>query len=131
LTPERQTALNELGALDAKLAPHREALKREESLRKQVRTWCEADKVPAGQSKAYDSGRYVATLGPRATERRIGCLAAVYKTLGKARFVRACSMTLKALEAEVPETAAQFIVSEASGSRTLIIAATAAALGKK
>ena len=99
----RSSVVDEIGALSAKLAPFAADVKRLEQLRKAARGWPEADKSKPEAAVAYSGKKFVLTLGPRENERKIRSLAAVFKEVGKTKFVAACSLTLKALTELVGE----------------------------
>lgn len=123
---ERLKLIDELGAIQDRLAPYEADFKRREALKRTVRSWPEDDKKSGGVSVAYASKRYVVTLGAAENQRRIRSLADVFKAVGKTKFIGACSLTLKALGELLGDVkAADHVIEERTGPRPLTIAKAA------
>lgn len=118
--PTREEIIDELGRLDAEIAADGIATKltRIKTLRETVRAWSETE--PAEKPLLYEGKAYSVTLTPRENQRSIRSLQAVYKALGIAKFIVACSLTLKALEEAVgKENIGKYVTEERTGSRTV------------
>ncbi len=131
-TPDPRVAtVDELVTLNETLAPHEEAIKRRETLKKAVRTWPEEDKTPAASAVSYaGTGGNLVVLGPRENQRkwRPGAIGAIFKLLGMEKFLGTCSVTLKAAEEALgPVKVAQLVTEDLTGSRDITVVKTAAA----
>jgi hypothetical protein len=121
--PARAKIVDQIGALEAALAPFAGDVEKLSQLRTMARTWPELDKAPAVAPVAYAGKRYVLTLGPRENQRKIRNLADVFQVAGRIRFVEACSLTLTALAELVGEASVSLYVEESrSGWRPITIA---------
>jgi hypothetical protein len=115
--------VDQIGALEAKLAPFAADAEKLKKLREAARTWPEADKTPAVAPVAYAGKRYVLTFGPRELQRKIRSVAEVFKAVGQIRFVEACSLTLRALAGLVGEASVgSYVVETRTGWRGITIA---------
>ncbi len=107
---------DELGALEKEMLPHAPKLARIDQLRKSLREACT---VGAGMPWTVYGERFFATLGPKASERKIN-FPALIRRIGAGRFSRFATCTLKLLEAHVDvATVAAVITVEATGARPL------------
>jgi hypothetical protein len=121
-SPERTKTVDQIGALEAKLAPYAGDIATLKRLREAAREWPAADKIAPESTACYSGKRYVLTLGMRENERKIRNLADVFALVGKVRFVAACSLTLKALGELVGQDADKFVSFARTGYRTITVA---------
>lgn len=122
----RKTLIDEYGRLEAAVAPHKATIRRLEELGKAIRAWY-ADADPE-QGVTLDGAAYAITLGPCGFQTSITSLAEVYLRLGHAKFLAACSMTIKQLESKLPASEVLALTKrERTGSRQIVTAAKAAA----
>lgn len=119
---ERLKLLDELGELEERLAPLDADAKRRKLLREAARKWPAEDKVAPERAFSYKSEKFVLTLGLQENETRIVSMEAVFKALKKARFLAACSFTLKALKDLLPDTWHGFVTTARTGTREFTIA---------
>lgn len=109
--------VDELGALEKRLAPFKADLARIEELRKAVRAHFDASPALAQFQPSGD--KFFATVGPRGNERTINP-AKLIKAIGLKVYATLASVTLKALEAGVSaEIAAGVVSTAATGARSL------------
>lgn len=69
---------------------------------------------------------YVLQVGPRSEETKIVSMRKVYKALGVIRFLKLCSITLKAVKENLPALYESLVVTEATGPRRIKAVAKAA-----
>ena len=107
--------VDELGALEAEMAPHAPKLARIEALRKSLR----AKYDDADPDKAFTAHgeTFYSILGPRNLERKIADITKVYRALGRAVFLQRCSFSLRHLE-ELG-VGLEYVVARRTGPRTL------------
>lgn len=115
--------MDNLGALEAQLAPQLAALKpameRVKALKEAI-----AAATPAG-TQAIQGSRYGASVSEAGLVREIVSLPKLFKAIGERQFVGACSFPLKQLDALVAAGAVsgaqvkQILRAEHSGSRTV------------
>jgi hypothetical protein len=115
----RESIVDEYGALVEELAPFKGKQSRVEELAKVIRSWfADAD---AELGAVATGTKYEAVLGAKQLTTLIGINAA-FALLGKAKFLQAASLTMKALEAHLQPSALSSIISKArTGSRTLLV----------
>lgn len=92
--------VDELGPLDEQYEQAKSWIERREALRKRLREYCAEN--PAGTTIVLAGEKYVAAVGECANETVIK-LSAVYKLLGKAKFLKHCGFTVKALKSLTTE----------------------------
>lgn len=119
IAEQRRKAVDEYGKLTAKLAPYRADLARLTDLAKAIRAWAEDSSPQANLS--FAGNKFVCSLGPCGLESKITNMGDVYKTLGHEKFLKSCSMTLKALEAAGGDMAVLTVKTQ-TGTRTLTVA---------
>lgn len=110
--------VDEYGRLDAEVSPYKAKIRRLEEIGKSVRAFY-TDLDPE-QTASLTGSEYGVALGPRGYETKILSMADVYRTLGPSKFLKACSMTIKSLEASV--AAAELVAltkRERTGSRPI------------
>lgn len=109
--------IDELGSLEAELAPIRVKLRRVETLRELIRRHFE--KKPAAKSFEARGKRYFATLGACAWQSEVD-YKAVQKALGLAGYAAIAKPTLKALEETLaPDVLARVVAYDYRGARPL------------
>lgn len=112
-----QQHVDELGALEAELAPVRVKLRRVETLRELIRRHFE--KKPAAKSFEARGVKYFATVGAQAWQSEID-YAAVQKALGLAGYAKIAKPTLKILEETLaPDVLARVVTYDYRGARPL------------
>jgi hypothetical protein len=114
--------VDELGGVEASLAPHRASIAREDAIRKAIRGYY--DGLPAEIPYEARGERFVVLVGHKAPERKVdpGKLS---KLIGLKRFAQLAHVTLKALEGAIAAkdvdagvlTAA--VTAERTGTRSL------------
>lgn len=114
--------IDELGDIQKKLAPHRALILREKDLKEFIRA--RYDDKDAEKEFSPEGSRFVALLGAKGIERRIVDMPRVFTALRKASFLKACSMTMKALEgaaiaAGCPELVEAVLLQDRTGHRSL------------
>ncbi len=110
-------AIDELGSLEKELIPWRAKLKRVEKLREAIRAHF-ADE-PATRAIEARGAAYLATLGPRAFERRVDCKKLVQE-IGLKAYAAIASPTLTAIEeALAPDIVARCVTQDYVGARPL------------
>jgi transcriptional regulator with XRE-family HTH domain len=115
---EIAAAVDELGALSVRLHELRQVQERYDQLRRKVVGWYEHE--PAGQSFALEGAHFAAEVSPRAVERRIRSMLALYRALGQRRFLKYCQFPLSALDQVMaPAEQEQYVVSEQTGPRRI------------
>lgn len=115
---ELAAQVDELGALEAEIAPFKQKIVRVDALRKAIRARFDAS--PPLSSCEAPGKAYTAILGPCATQRWINP-ALLIKAIGAKAYSAIATVTLAALERNVSaEIAAGVITSKATGGRTLI-----------
>jgi hypothetical protein len=90
----RAALIDEYGDIERLRREFAPTEKRYEQLREEIKSWFEAS--PADKEFIEKGARYQLTVSMRANARIVD-IAAVYKKLGLKKFLRACSVTLKAL----------------------------------
>lgn len=91
---------------------------RHEKLRDLILSWF--SDLPPDQAAFISGDESTVLIGLRQLQRNIFLIHQVYKALGKDRFLGACSISIKALEAELgKEEAAKHLVEEYTGPRKL------------
>lgn len=109
--------VDELGALEAELAPVRVKLRRVETLRDLIRK--QFEKKPAGKSFEARGRKYFATLGACAWQSEVD-YNQVVKALGLAGYAKIAKPTLKVLEETLPPDVLARVVSyDYRGARPL------------
>ncbi|HYY70135.1 MAG TPA: hypothetical protein VE734_10405 [Terriglobales bacterium] len=107
--------IDELGAIEEEIAPLKGKIKRAEALRKMMAA---AHTGAAGEGLRLAGKAYVALVSARDTKRYVKSMRGAAKALGMALFYKLATVTLGALEENLPpETCAQLIASEQSGPR--------------
>lgn len=122
---ERAKIIDELGAIAKRLAPWRDDIARETVVKKKIRAWPEIDKLSPIATKAYLGAKYYVMLGICAETHpwKPGAYAVIFGLLKKALFLKTCKVTLEAATEAVGEAVvADLVVTERTGSRTLIVA---------
>jgi hypothetical protein len=87
--------VDEIGDLEAELAPWKQKTARLEALRKSLRDHYASE--PADATFEVHGTRFLTLVGPRAAQRLVNC-ASLFKLIGQKRFLAICAVTLKALE---------------------------------
>jgi hypothetical protein len=83
-----------------------------------ILSWYE--KTPADEGIIAEGERYKLPISARHVKRSIRNVAAFFKLVGQRKFLTICSVTLGAIEKEVPkDLRGKFIASEQSGPRTI------------
>lgn len=109
--------VDELGALEKRLAPYRADLKRVEALRKAIRQ--HFDGSPAGLSFEPRGDKFFAMVGARANERSINPVKLI-KAIGVKLYAQLATIGLGVLEANVaPDICAAVISTDATGPRPI------------
>jgi hypothetical protein len=118
----RAGLVDEFGKLEAELMPHRAKIRRLEELSKVIRGW-HADHDPEQGYK--DSGNDFEVIVSAATmQTHFAPMKAIFKALGKAKFLAAASITLKALEANLDAAGVLALTTKKrTGPRTLLVVA--------
>jgi hypothetical protein len=111
--------VDEIGALEAELAPLKPKAKRLEMLRGALRLAFDAR--PAAESFTCEGDRFVVQLGAKAEKRTVNG-GKLFKRIGAKLFLTVANVTLKALEALGPE-ALDCIDSDLSGPREITVMA--------
>ncbi len=113
---DRAALVDELGALDAQIAPLEDLAKRAAEIRAKVRALY-ADES-ADQTFTTEGKKYLCTVGVCGNERRITSMPQVFASLGASKFMAACSFTLKKLdELLAPAEVALLVASARTGTR--------------
>ena len=116
-TKDRAALIDEYGNVDRlrkEFAPYE---KRYQALRAEIASWYEAS--PPDATYIEKGLRYTIEIGARATESTINVKGA-HKALGLVKFLKACSITLKALRAALaPEEADKLVSTARTGSRSI------------
>lgn len=110
---------DELGQIQAELAPVRGKITREEKLKKLLREQADTDGIAATVGTFYRGAEFTASVGERAEERNFELLK-VYRAskMKPAEFLALCSMTLKNVEKVLSdEQQKELITKAATGSR--------------
>jgi len=116
----RASVVDEAGALELKLAPHRADLKRLEELRKTIRGWYDTE--PAGMTFSPHGDEYFAMVGACGFQTRIHDMLAVFQHAGEEEFLGACSLSLDALGSIVPSSLVSAVTAkEQTGPRSLAL----------
>jgi len=118
---ERAKLIDEAGLLEEKLAPYAGDRKRLEALRTEFRKWADDDKIEPLDTVPYSGAKFQVTLGRKELKRSVKSMAAVFKTLGKKKFLEVASVTLKALEEALGAAAAGFLRQDHTGARDVTI----------
>ena len=116
LPAEMERWIDELGALEEDLAPHQAKIKRIPELRNLISTH---SGLQADQTGIVHGREYTAMVGARKFESVID-IVKVFAKVGKAKFLRACSITQKAMAdvLEIPEAERDALVTkEQTGPR--------------
>jgi hypothetical protein len=114
----RRAIVDEYGALAVELAPWKKKDARFDELAKIIRGWyVDSD----GEKSFVEVGeQYQATLGVKQLATRIDVKGA-WRAMGRAKFLQACSVTIKALEQFLEADQVQgLLTKERSGSRPLL-----------
>ena len=126
VTPDRAGIIDEYGELDRRVREFLPTLKAHEAARKIITSWYATE--PGDQSFRAEGTLYAVQVGPRENRRRITDMLAVFKALGKSRFVELASIPLKALESCLTaEALGRFLTSERTGPRDVFPVALAPA----
>jgi hypothetical protein len=113
----RRSVVDEYGALAAELAPMKSKQSRFEDLAKTIRSWYVDANPDTGHTATGDL--YQALLGAKGNVTVIDKMAA-WKALGRAKFIAAATLTMKALEEALPPALVNAITrKEQTGSRSL------------
>lgn len=116
---QRSAIVDELGALDAELAPFKQKQSRRDELAKIVRGWYAAEHPDLGF--VIRGKRFIATLSAKELESTVDMKGA-FKALGRVKFLQICGLTLKALQDNLAASIVAGLVSKArTGSRKLIV----------
>lgn len=120
LAQRKKELIDEYGRLDAELIPVRAKLRRVEELGRAIRSM-HAEAI-AEHSVTASGDVYEVVLGPAAMQTKITDLSAAFRLLGRAKFLAAASITLKALEQHADAAAiAALTTRERTGPRTLVV----------
>jgi hypothetical protein len=117
----RRAIVDEYGDLVMKMRPFKPDAARLLDLAKAIRAWYADEDATLAFTARGD--HYDVLLGAKGNETRIEDMQAVYDAMGHADFIRACSMTMGALEKNV--VYGRFVsltVKEQTGSRSLTLA---------
>ena len=118
IAEQRRKTVDEYGSLIVKLAPFKADVARLADLAKSIRDWTK-DESP-GVNVAFEGDSFIASLGPCGMETVIPDMNVVYQSLGHERFLKSCSMSLKALEAAGADVAT-LTVKQQTGTRGLTV----------
>lgn len=110
--------IDELGRLEAEIDKLKPKVERAKVLDREIAQWC--DHLPPDQEKAIDGEHYAAVVSRRDNQRRIVSLGKIFRTVGQAKFLEKCTLTLKALDSLIHrEKQAGFVTEERTGKRTV------------
>lgn len=119
--------IDELGRLEAALAPHLKTIARVELLRKLIRIAHDDAKFPAEQEIQAEGQRYTAVLGRRGNQTLID-IPRLVRTIKAAAFAKFATCTLGVLKEKVSAAIYADVTSiEATGHRSLTTFVKAAA----
>lgn len=112
----KQLVVDEFGRLD--LSIPWEDVRRHEALRKKIVDWYENSSPGSGFTA--DGLTHRVLVGPRSMKRRISSMVKVFQLLGRAKFLKACSFTMEALEGLLSgDEVAELVTEEQTGGRRL------------
>jgi len=119
---QRKQIVDEFGALDQELAAVKAKLRRREELAKAIRSWhADAD---AESTHTSSGDEYEVILGAREMETHLAPMPEIFQALGKEKFLEACSMTVKGLQAAAEASVVLRLTrKEQTGSRSLVVRA--------
>jgi hypothetical protein len=125
LPPNYKTVIDELGAVQAKLADMDTLTKplrdREKELRESVLGWC--GQLSGDQEAGFEGARYSLTVSARRIERKVKSMARLMAKLGESLFFRHCSVPVKWLDKQLtPAELKRFVSEEYAGARTITTA---------
>jgi hypothetical protein len=121
----RGKAVDELGALDLKLALLKFDVARQKELRTVVQGWASA--LPGDQAISVSGEKYRAFVGFKEKRRFVPSMVKLFKRLGKDVFLENCGFTLGKLEDLIPgPTRDNYIDEDRTGPRTVITLPVAA-----
>lgn len=111
--------VDELGQLEAELAAVKLKAKLAEILKHEVQGW--ANEYPPEMPVMFEGRRYCAQVSARGNRRRIADMVKLFAVLGRDKFLKVCSFTLKAAEEQLaPQELSQVIVEDQYvGERTV------------
>lgn len=116
--------VDEYGELDRQVQEFEPKRKRHEALKSQIKSWY--DDHPAEAEATAEGRLFRVQISARENESVIA-KARAYKELGKERFLKVCSLTIKALKEALGEAGASALITKApTGSRKLKVVAKAA-----
>jgi hypothetical protein len=122
---QKKELIDEYGRLEAELVPTRAKLRRLEELGRVIRT--DAAKADPEQPVTLSGNSYEIVLGAAGMQTKITDMAAAYRLLGREKFLKAASLTLKALEQHADAAAiAALTARERTGPRPLVVRSTGA-----
>ena len=122
LEPDWAALADEFGSLDQQIALLKPAMKRHDVLRKMFQDRYSLSD-PA-QSFSLPGRKFTVQVGPRNEERQVISIGNVFALLKKDVFLRACSITLKKLEALVtPEQLETLVRKARTGTRPVDVVA--------
>jgi hypothetical protein len=127
LPPGYQKLLDEFGRLDVQLASLEKIEKRRNQLRKQILEWCKG--LAAADGQQISGYLFDVVVSAKRPERELRSMEKTFSVLGKAKFLKLCTLAVKKLEKAV--TAAQYdqlVKEERTGRRT--VSATPRAVGR-
>lgn len=117
--------MDELGAIDAELAPFKGKIKRAETLRSAIRG--AFSESPAESCFTVAGKTYSALVGPRGNESTID-KAQLLELVGAAKFSAIASVSLKSIQEQcAPEIAGAVVSMRLSGVRSLVLSSAPAA----
>ncbi len=113
---DRAALVDELGALDAQIAPLEDLAKRAAEIRAKVRALYAEES--ADLSFTSEGNKYLCTIGVCGNVRSIVSIPQVFASLGASKFLGACSFTLKKLDELIaPAEVALLVTSARTGTR--------------
>lgn len=122
MTHEQQALIDEFGELDRQVLEFKPRADRHKKLKDTIAGWFGTR--PDEQCEA-EGQLYRVRVGPRAVERKITKMRALYRFLGLAEFLRRCTFPLKTLDS-VADDPSKYVESAATGPRKVVAVLKAA-----
>lgn len=103
--PSVSTLVDELGELDQQMQPLKALAGRAEKIKAQLRAHIGEQKIPAEEAVILKGKRFEveARLPP---QREVCSMKALFDRLGQTKFLRICTVTIKAIEEALPRSEA-------------------------